>query len=146
LDALELTFSVDCPPKRAFELWAERTTVWWPKGHSVSADPRLMVTFEPHAGGRIYERTPAGDEHEWGEVLDWEPPHRLRYLWHLRFDRSDATEVEVTFTAAAGGGTDVAIVHRGWERLGAAAEKRRERNRRGWSGVIEPYCRAASAV
>jgi uncharacterized protein YndB with AHSA1/START domain len=75
-------------------------------------------------------------------VLDWEPPRRLRYLWHLRFDRSDATEVEVTFSAA-GSGTEVAIVHRGWERLGAVAEERRERNRRGWSGVIEPYRRAA---
>jgi len=37
-------------------------------------------------------------------------------------------------------------VHSGWERLGAAAEERRERNRRGWSGVIEPYERAASGA
>jgi hypothetical protein len=95
--------------------------------------------------GRIYERTAEGVEHDWGEVLDWEPPHRLRYLWHLRFDRSDATEVEVTFSAA-GAGTEVAIVHSRWERLGAAAEERRERNRRGWSGVIEPYERAASGA
>jgi uncharacterized protein YndB with AHSA1/START domain len=143
MDALELTFSVDCTPERAFELWAERTSLWWPSGHSVSADPALTVTFEPRAGGRIYERTSDGTEHDWGEVLDYEPPHRLRYLWHLRFDRSDATEVEVTFTPL-GDGTEVAIVHRGWERLGAIAEERRERNRRGWSGVIEPYRRAAA--
>jgi uncharacterized protein YndB with AHSA1/START domain len=143
MDPLELTFSVDCPPERAFELWAERTSLWWPSGHSVSADPGLTVTFEPRPGGRIYERTSDGTEHDWGEVLDYEPPHRLRYLWHLRFDRSDATEVEVTFTPL-GPGTEVAIVHSGWERLGAVAEERRERNRRGWSGVIEPYRRAAA--
>jgi uncharacterized protein YndB with AHSA1/START domain len=142
---LELSFSVDCPRERAFELWAEHTSMWRPKGHSVSADPGLVVTFEPRPGGRIYERTADGVEHDWGEVLDWEPPHRLRYLWHLRFDRSDATEVDVTFTAA-GDGTEVAIGHSGWERLGAAAEQRRKRNRRGWSGVIEPYRRAASGA
>jgi uncharacterized protein YndB with AHSA1/START domain len=101
MDPLELGFGVECPPERAFELWAELTTMWWPHGHSVSGEPGLTVTFEPRPGGRIYERTPAGEEHDWGEVLDWEPPHRLRYLWHLRFDRSDATEVEVT-TGAAG--------------------------------------------
>jgi uncharacterized protein YndB with AHSA1/START domain len=76
-------------------------------------------------------------------VLVWEPPHRLVYLWHLRFDRSDATEVEVTFEAAAEG-TAVVIEHRGWERLGAAAEERRDRNRRGWGGVIEHYRAACS--
>ena len=76
---------------------ANRTTLWWPKGHSVSADPELVVTFEPRPGGRIYERTPAGEEHDWGEIVAWEPPRRLVYVWHLRFDRADATEVEITF-------------------------------------------------
>jgi uncharacterized protein YndB with AHSA1/START domain len=79
---------------------------------------RRLGSSSVRAGGRIYERTPAGDEHEWGEVLVWEPPRRLSYLWHLRFDRADATEVEITFTPA-GDRTTVAIVHRGWERLGA---------------------------
>jgi uncharacterized protein YndB with AHSA1/START domain len=142
MEPLELEFTVACDPARAFSLWAEQTTRWWPHGHSVSAEPGLAVTFEPRPGGRIYERTPGGAEHDWGEVLAWEPPHRLVYLWHLRFDRSDATEVEVTFEAA-GEDTAVTIEHRGWERLGAVAEERRERNRRGWGGVIEHYREAA---
>ena len=29
----------------------------------------------------------------------WEPPARLAYLWHLRRDRADATEVEIRFIA-----------------------------------------------
>jgi uncharacterized protein YndB with AHSA1/START domain len=53
-------------------------------------------------------------------------------------------EVEITFEAA-GDGTGVTIRHSGWERLGAAAEERRERNRRGWAGVLEHY-RAACAA
>jgi uncharacterized protein YndB with AHSA1/START domain len=138
MEPLELEFTVACDPARAFSLWAEQTTRWWPHGHSVSAEAGLTVTFEPHAGGRIYETTPGGAEHDWGEVLAWEPPQRLVYLWHLRFDRSDATEVEVTFTAAADG-TLVRIEHRGWERLGKVAEERRDRNRRGWASVTQHY-------
>jgi uncharacterized protein YndB with AHSA1/START domain len=140
MEPLELEFTVACPPAHAFEVWAERTSLWWPHGHSVSGEPGLTVTFEPRRGGRIYERTPGGAEHEWGQVLAWEPPHRLAYLWHLRFDRADATEVEVTF-AAAGSGTAVRIVHRGWERLGAKGPERRERNRQGWAGVTQHYRR-----
>jgi uncharacterized protein YndB with AHSA1/START domain len=143
MEPLELRFTVECSPEHAFDVWATRTSLWWPRGHSVSADPGLTVTFEPRPGGRIYERTPDGTEHDWGEVLDWEPPDRLRYLWHLRFDRADATEVEIAFApAAAGTGTAVTITHRGWERLGAKAPERRERNRRGWDGLIPHYRRA----
>jgi hypothetical protein len=64
-------------------------------------------------------------------------------VWHLRFDRSDATEVAVTF-AEAGEETSVSIIHRGWERLGAAGPERRERNRRGWAGVAEHYREACA--
>ena len=31
------------------------------------------------------------------------------------------------------------IEHRGWERLGAVAAERRDRNRRGWAGVTAHY-------
>ena len=143
MEPLELRFTVECSPEHAFEVWATRTSLWWPHGHSVSADPGLTVTFEPRPGGRIFERTPDGTEHDWGEVLDWEPPRRLRYLWHLRFDRADATEVEIVFAPAAEG-TEVTIVHRGWERLGAKGPERRERNRRGWDGLIPHYRRACA--
>jgi uncharacterized protein YndB with AHSA1/START domain len=122
VNPLEVSFTVACPPAHAFSVWAERTALWWPPGHSVSGAP-VHVGFEPRAGGRIFERTADGTEHDWGEVLAWEPPHRLRYLWHLRFDRADATEVEVTFTAA----------------------ERRERNRRGWAGLLPHFASACTA-
>ena len=145
MEPLELRFTVGCSPEHAFDVWATRTSLWWPSGHSVSADPGLTVTFEPRPGGRIFERTPGGAEHDWGEVLDWEPPRRLRYLWHLRFDRADATEVEIVFAPAAEG-TEVTIVHRGWERLGANGPERRERNARGWSGLIPHYVAGCAAT
>ena len=141
---LELTFTVACSPAHAFTTWAERTSSWWPRGHSVSQDPELTVTIEPRAGGRIFERTPQGEEHVWGQVLAWEPPHRLAYLWHLAQDRSDATEVEIGF-APDPVGTKVTIVHHGWERLGARGGALRDRNERGWSGLLPHYVAAATA-
>jgi uncharacterized protein YndB with AHSA1/START domain len=143
MEPLELRFTVSCSVEHAFAVWATETTRWWPHEHSMSGDPALTVTFEPRSGGRIFERTPDGIEHDWGEVLAWEPPHRLIYLWHLSFERRDATEVEVTF-AEGDEGTVVTIQHRGWERLGADAVDRRERNRQGWTGVIPDFRRACT--
>ena len=70
MEPLELEFTVACDPARAFSLWAEQTTRWWPHGHSVSG----------------------GAEYDSGEVIAWKP-----------------------------------------------LEARRDRNRRGWAGVIEHY-------
>jgi uncharacterized protein YndB with AHSA1/START domain len=130
---------LDCSPEHAFSVWAERTSLWWPASHSVSGAPEAVV-FEPRAGGRIFERAPGGVEHDWGRVLAWEPPRRLVYSWHLRQDRADATEVEITFEPV-GDGTAVTITHRGWERLGAKGEQLRERTRAGGPAC----CRATSA-
>ena len=143
---LEIAFTVECSPPHAFEVWAQRTSLWWPHTHSWSGEPGLRVTFEPREGGRIYERAADGTEHDWGEVVAWEPPHRLVYLWHLMFDRADATEVEVSFAPEAEAATTVTIVHRGWERLGAEGPVRRERNRQGWAGVTGPYRQACAAA
>ena len=90
-------FPVACSVEHAFDVWAVRTGMWWPAAHSVSGSPEAVV-FEPRAGGRIFERAPGGEEHDWGRVVAWEPPRRLVYTWHLRQDRADATEVEISFT------------------------------------------------
>lgn len=140
-EPIELEFTVDCSPEHAFEVWATKTSLWWPRGHSISGDAGLTVSFEPRPGGRIYEQTQDGVVHDWGEVLAWEPPHRLTYLWHIYGDRSVATEVEIRFSGAAGA-TTVTIVHRGWERLGAAGPSLQQRNRKGWAGLIPAYRQA----
>ena len=135
---LELRFDVACTPAHAFDVWTARTSLWWPSDHSVSGDPNLTVTIEPRVGGRIFETTSEGREHDWGEVVVWEPPHRLGYRWHIAGDRSDATDVEITFVGD-GDGTVVTIVHRGWERLGVAGAGLRDRNRRGWATLLPHY-------
>jgi uncharacterized protein YndB with AHSA1/START domain len=143
IEPLRIAFKVGCSPERTFELWTEHTSTWWPTSHTVSAQAGVDVIIEPGVGGRIYERTAQGDEHDWGQVTRWEPPNRIAYLWHLRQDRADATEVEITFAAAPPAGTSVSIEHRGWERLGARGPERRGQNDRGWAGLL-PHFQAAA--
>jgi hypothetical protein len=143
-DPLRLSFVVACDVDRAFAVWTSLTSVWWPSGHTVSGERDVDVVLEPRVGGRIFERTSAGAEIDWGEVRVWEPPVRLAYLWHIRTDRADATEVEVSFRAGDGGSTRVEIEHRGWERLGSRGPAWRERNERGWSGLLPHYVAACA--
>jgi uncharacterized protein YndB with AHSA1/START domain len=142
IEPLRISFGVSSPPERTFELWTARTSTWWPASHTVSAEPGVEIIIEPRVGGRIYERTAGGIEHDWGQVTRWEPPTRIAYLWHLRQDRADATEVEITFAADERHGTAVSIVHRGWERLGARGPERRQQNQHGWSSLL-PHFQAA---
>jgi hypothetical protein len=111
----------------------------------VSGEGGLTVVLEPRRGGRIYERTAAGVEHDWGEVTVWEPPTRLGYLWHLRRDWADATEVEIRFVDAGPGRTRVEIEHRGWEALGSDGPSWRDRNEGGWSTLLPAFLAAAEA-
>ena len=145
IEPLRLSFEVDCPAAHAFRTWTAEIARWWPVGHSVSTAPGLAVVLEGRVGGRIFERTPDGVEHEWGEVIGWEPPRRLTYLWHLRRDRADATEVEITFTEEDHRRTRVEIEHRGWDRLGALGPDWRETNRGGWAGLLPHYIEACAS-
>lgn len=139
---LRITFDVECSPDHAFETWTRKATAWWPPQHTVSHEPGATIVFEPRAGGRIFERTPGGREIEWGEVVEWDPPRRLRYLWHIATDPAHATDVSIAFNTAPKG-TRIEIEHGGWERLGEIGEAWRNTNRAGWDGVLPAYTAAA---
>jgi uncharacterized protein YndB with AHSA1/START domain len=102
--------------------------------------------LEGRVGGRIFERTPDGQEWDWGEVTAWEPPARLVYLWHLKRDRAEATEVEIRFVSLAEDATRVDIEHRGWEVLGADGQTWRDRNMGGWATLLPHFERAVSTA
>ena len=141
IEPLRLSFDVGCSPAHAFAVWTERASSWWPASHTVTQQPELEIVFEGRPGGRIFERAADGSEHDWGEVTAWDPPHRLVYLWHLRVDRADATEVEITFVPRDGA-TRVEIEHRGWE-LVPDGRARRDANGAGWAGLL-PHFTAAT--
>jgi uncharacterized protein YndB with AHSA1/START domain len=136
-EPLVVEFEVAAAPDHVFGIWTERCALWWPPTHTMTGDPAVVV-FEPRPGGRIYERGADGREHAWGEVIDWDPPARVRYWWHMFFPREEATEVTVTF-AARGTDTLVTIRQDGWDRLGDAGVPRRERTGQVWGGLVELF-------
>lgn len=145
IEPLRLTFDVECDVGHAFAVWTQRMSTWWPVAHTVSGEDGTVVVLEPRVGGRIFERTPSGQESEWGEITAWEPPRRLAYLWHIAADRSDATDVEIAFVEVTESVTRVEVEHRGWERLGGQrGQEWRDANHGGWAGIIPAYRRACA--
>lgn len=142
-DPLAIEFHVDCSVDHAFDTWARRTSMWWPKSHSRSGHAELEVVIEDRVGGRIYERTPDGEEHDWGEVTAWEAPTRLAYLWHIYGSRAEVTHVEIQFTPAEDG-TTVRIRHTGWDELGARGPDLRARNHTAWQSLLPAFVAACA--
>jgi beta-lactamase superfamily II metal-dependent hydrolase len=139
-----MSFDVACSTEHAFTVWTSRINAWWPSDHTVTGQDDLVIVLEAGPGGRIYERTPEGIEHVWGEVTVWRPPTDLAYHWHLGRERVHATEVEVHFLDLGDGTTRVEIEHRGWEQLGDSAGEWRTRNQAGWQTLL-PHVQAAMA-
>ncbi len=141
--------TVPAPPERAFAVFTERFDSWWPRSHHIGKPEMAEAIIEPRAGGRWYERGVDGSECDWGEVLAYDPPHRLMLSWHLDGewaydpDPSHASEIEVAFTPADEG-TRVELTHRRFERHGATADALREGvgGEGGWSGLLKLYSEA----
>lgn len=147
-DPVRKSITVACSVETAFEVWTSRMGTWWPlsAGHSVAPDDAETVVVEGRVGGRIFERTRQGVEHDWGEVLVWEPPTRLVHSWHPGYERARATEVEVRFSDLGGGRTAVELEHRGWDRLSAEHAAARDGYDEGWVGVIARFAEAANSA
>jgi uncharacterized protein YndB with AHSA1/START domain len=148
-EAVRREIMVQAPPERAFAVFAERFDTWWPRSHHIGQADMKEAVMEPRAGGRWYERGVDGSQCDWGEVLAWEPPHRLMLSWHITCDwnydpdPARASEVEVTFTPA-GDATRVELVHRHFERHGAGGEQMRASvgAEGGWGSLLALYAEA----
>ena len=128
---------VKAPIERAFSVFVEQMETWWPATHHIGSTPFEAIFIEPRVGGRWYERNTKGDVCDWGTVLGWDPPHAVRLSWHVGpghdspewvadMDMAKASEVEIRFTAEAGGTTLVELTHSKIERHGEGAEQLRE--------------------
>ena len=98
-----------CPRDKAFQLFTERISEWWPATHRMTRDPNSELFLE--ASGRFWVRTGDGNEIELGRVVAWEPPHRLALDFYIGTNPAQPTAVEVTFTDE-GGATRVTVHHR----------------------------------
>lgn len=141
---IQLSLLVPLAPADAFELFTARIAEWWPLSrHSIAQDRAVGCFIEPSVGGRVYEQSADGDEHEWGRVVVWDPPRRMAMRWYP--GAGPATEVEVTFTPADDG-TFVELEHRGWDALGEQAEAKRSNYANGWQTVFTERFGTAAGV
>jgi uncharacterized protein YndB with AHSA1/START domain len=135
--------TVSVPVERAFQVFTEEISAWWPlRTHAVDTERSDTVVMERHVGGRLFERTPDGDEHLWGTLVTWDPPRRITYSWHPGRGEQTAQEVDITFTAD-GEGTRVDIAHYGWEKHTGRLEEALASYDEGWDKVIGLYAEAA---
>jgi uncharacterized protein YndB with AHSA1/START domain len=135
------TITVAVPVEQAFETFTRHMTSWWPaKTHSIYVDEVQEIVFDERAGGRVYERSTSGEEADWADVLDWEPPNRFVLRWRVNPERGP-TEVEVRFTPE-GDDTRVDLEHRGWDQIGDADG--RGGYDKGWDYVLGQFVDAQS--
>ncbi|MCU1371305.1 MAG: Activator of Hsp90 ATPase 1 family protein [Ilumatobacteraceae bacterium] len=113
---------VPADPERAFTAFTDEIGSWWrPDGlFQFTAGRTGTLAFDPGPGGRLVETYDDGSTFTVGDVLAWEPPHRLVLTWRTAsFAPEQATELHVTFTDA-GDETRVVVEHYGWDRIPAA--------------------------
>jgi uncharacterized protein YndB with AHSA1/START domain len=140
------TVSVAVPPERAFRAFTEEIGKWWPlaDGFAFAGDRWQDMFLESREGGRLYERSRDGKEFHIGTVTVFDPPSRVVFTWGEATEEWDQpTEVEVRFTED-GVGTRVDLEHRGFERIGAAAEDTLKEYDGGWAALLERFVRYAA--
>jgi len=136
------TVVVACGPELAFRVFTDEIGLWYPL-QRFSIKPATACRLEPHVGGRLYEIGEDGLETLWGHVLEWRPPHALALSWHARVSEDEAQRVDVSFRSIEGG-TEVKLVHSGWENLKVEAAEWRDKYDGGWVEVFE-HCFKAFA-
>ena len=135
------TITVPCTQQEAFDYFTRDFAKWWPlhthscvafeSGHTKAPKGCL---FETMKGGRIVEYGEAGEEYEWGTIVDWDPPVRVAFTWHP--GRNEVGQiVEIAFTSE-GSGARVVLTHSGFERLGPEGAGERKGYNTGWEGVF----------
>jgi uncharacterized protein YndB with AHSA1/START domain len=138
-NAVYKTITVRCDVATAFRVWTEQINLWWPKSHSRSRDPNTTVMLEARAGGRLYERTSQGVEHDWGEVTAWEPPHHFAFNWYLGSGPAQPTHVDVRFANQGAENTRVEVTHRGPELIGELRSRNQSIYDASWQTVLMAY-------
>jgi uncharacterized protein YndB with AHSA1/START domain len=141
---------VNAPIERAFRVYTEGMSTWWPKEHHILEGELDRMVFEPRLGGRVYDVGTDGSECQWARVLAFEPPNGfvmswdISLDWKIETDHERTSEVEVRFIAEAGDRTRVELEHRNLERHGEGWERMRDSvgSPEGWGAGLELFAAA----
>jgi uncharacterized protein YndB with AHSA1/START domain len=145
------TVTVAAPVDRAFHVFTNSINTWWPAQYHIGQADMAEAILEPRQGGRWYERGIDGSECDWGQVLAWEPPHRLVVTWQINGqwqydpDPEHASEIEVRFTADGPSQTIVELEHRLLDRLAdGQAIHDTIISGGGWVAILELFAKAVA--
>jgi uncharacterized protein YndB with AHSA1/START domain len=145
---------VEAPIDRAFQVFTQQFDRIKPREHNMLGVDIAESVFEPHVGGRVYDRGVDGTECQWARVLAFEPPDRVVFTWdisphwQIESDLDKTSEVEVRFTAESPARTRVELVHRnldrhgdGWQGLGEGVG-----GGEGWPLYLQRFAAAVTAA
>src|SRR5688572_5862772 len=138
---------VDAPQDRAFQVFTTSFDRIKPREHNMLGVDIAESVFEPHVGGRIYDRGVDGTECQWARVVAFEPPERIVFTWdisptwQIEADLDKTSEVEVRFIAETPERTRVELEHRNLDRHGEGWEGMREgvRGDNGWPLYLQRF-------
>jgi uncharacterized protein YndB with AHSA1/START domain len=139
---IEKTVLLPVDVERAFALFTEEISVWWPPERRHTSDPSSAMFLL--ASGRFFERASDGREVELGRVRAFEPPKRLLLDWYPGTDAAHPTEVEVLFVAEGGPeSTRVTVHHRPTPASEALYPTRAPRYAGSWDLVLAALAKRA---
>jgi uncharacterized protein YndB with AHSA1/START domain len=151
VESIRREIVVPVPAERAFAVFTDGMTSWWPPEHHIGSAPIEEIVIEPHEGGRWYTRHTDGSETSTGHVVAWEPGERLTITWQIgadwKYHVDLVTTIEVRFVAEAPDRTRVILEHRDLEAYGADAERMRETFEEpgAWEATMTAFAGAAGA-
>lgn len=108
-------YRLRCGADRAFAVYTGRIGEWWDRSYSASPETLETVTVEPRVGGRVFATHSDLGDHDWGEVVVWEPPRWFAHTFSLAQDPEHPTHVSVEFEPDAHtDGCTMRFAHDGW--------------------------------
>lgn len=126
---------IDAPPEMVFHSLSEPSELmsWW--GDPAVCQP-VDWKLEPKVGGvwsaRFRVKSTGMEFEMYGEMLAFEPPHRLEYTWRdSRFPDAERTRVRFDLVATPDG-TRLTVTHAGFP--GDTPEYREYSE--GWAGIL----------
>lgn len=136
LDPLVCTVVVPGAVARAFVGFTEHTHLWWPLEEHGVYGAGSYVEFEESL---ILETADDGRTSIWGTIDDWQPPLSFHASWHPGTQALWSTEIRVAFRAVDAG-TELRLVHSGWEGAEHPAVTRDEYEGL-WPMILQRYVR-----
>jgi len=111
---------VACTAQRAFDAFTRDINQWWVHNEmfAFTLGSRGTLHFEPGARGRLIETYDDDTAFVIGEILTWDPPHRLVLTWReASFEPNQCTEVQISFVEVGDDQTRVTVEHFGWNAI-----------------------------